>query len=944
MKVILKAFICFVLVISFLLAITLTVNKIALLNSFSSEKGTIRAVREKFPVLYKNIVKTIHEYDKEVPGIGRKMQLPLFELTLSRKDIAHFSNLYQMYEKSPTGHEYYKKHNSWRKAKLHFEGKTYKIKIRAHGRQPDFHRAGRFISFAIKLKKGEQIRNTRKFSLIIRERIRPERHLILYLADWFHIIKQQEELVGVKINNWDEKLYYFEHRFDEHFMEVQKKSSFRIVENGETNDKSSIVNIVNPKGPLFDLLQFQKQFMNSMERIDLSATQKAGMLERYLALNSAIVSGNYKYINNYFELDYIASFEAARTIAGCMGHGFVGGNLYVFIDTANGKFYPAISRDNVPSLLRPSAGYPVERQINFLGSQKNLMLFHLLTANDTIRQEKYRKIYNYIVKEQSNSATKYKEIIEHDFNLHYLGYVFRGLRRYGVNIFPNILSHNLTILRSYLETANPEVKATPFRKGILLEVKPHSNAAIRFSRLNVRLNSSGQLQETKVQVRVYAEYPDRIEAIGKSSGSISTADQTIDLSQIVENLQFSDAVNEESERIQRKYFLYFFLTSASPKIPFSIKTIDVAFKNTVTGKPINNSVPVTIENTNLNSWGEPGNLGTSSDSEFETLKRMNRDLDISYDKTSGDLTIHPGTYRIEHDIILPPKTKLVIESGTTLLLGEDVLILGYNGIDVNGTAEQPVTITSLSPDKPFGSIGILGDDNSKSNIRYLHLSNGRERWFQGAYFSGGLSIHYNKNVTISDSVFRENHADDGINIKYCGNVLITNSTFTDNFADQIDLDYCNGSVTNSRFMIKNILDNNGDGLDISGSQLVVKKCIFAGFKDKGISVGEDSNILITHNSFQGNQNGIAVKDLSHAFFVENTFTDNSIDINMYQKKAIYGAGGIAFFPLSEKQPTYNVDKKSSFREFPGYKIVDEIKRTEDIVELQEILTSLLSGL
>ncbi len=939
MKAILKAIICFALALSFLLAITLTGNKLDLLNSFSSEKGIIRAVRETFPYLYKNIVKTIHEYDKELPGIRRKLQLPLFELTFSRKDIAHFSNLYQMYEKSPTGHEYYKRNNSWRKAKLYFEGKAYRIKIRAHGRRPNFHRAGRFISFAIKLKQGEQIRNARKFSLIIRERIRPERHLILYLADWFNIIRQQEELVGVRINNWDEKLYYFEHRLDEPFMEVQKKSSFQIV---ETNSKSSIFINIDPEEHFFDHRAFQEQFMNSMEGIDLSATQKTGMLKRYLALNSAIALGNYKHINNYFELDYIASFEAARTIAGCMGHGLGEGNLYVFLDTANGKFYPAISRDNVPSLLRPSDGYPIERQINFSGSD-SMRLFHLLTANDTIRQEKYRKIYDYIIREQRNSAAKYKEIIEENFKLHYLGYVFRGLQRHGVNIFPNILSHNLTILRSYLETANPEVKATPFGEGILLEVKPHSNAVIRFSRLNVRLNSSGRLWETKVEVRVYAEYPDRIEAIGKSSGSISTGGQTINLSRIVEKLQFSDAVDEECERIQRKYLLYVFLTPENRKETFSIETIDLAFQNTVTKMPIN-SVPVTIENSLLSSWEEMDNLVTSTDSEFEAVKRMNRDLDISYDKTSGDLTIHSGTYKIEHDIILPPKAKLVIDPGTTLLLGKDVLILGYNGMDVNGTAAEPVTITSLAPEKPFGSIGILGDGNSESNIRYLHLSNGRERWFQGAYFSGGLSIHYNKNVTISDSVFRENHADDGINIKYCNNVLITNCTFTDNFADQIDLDYCDGSVTKSRFMIKNILDNNGDGLDISGSQIVVKECVFSGFKDKGISVGEHSNILITHSSFQGNQNGIAVKDLSHAFFVENTFTDNSVDINMYQKKGIYGGGGIAFFPLSEKQPTYSVDKKSSFREFPGDKMVDEIKRAEDMVELQEILTSCLSGL
>ena len=88
-------------------------------------------------------------------------------------------------------------------------------------------------------------------------------------------------------------------------------------------------------------------------------------------------------------------------------------------------------------------------------------------------------------------------------------------------------------------------------------------------------------------------------------------------------------------------------------------------------------------------------------------------------------------------------------------------------------------------------------------------------------------------------------SDDWVNIKF-SNIQILDSAFYNNFADQIDLDYSNGVVSGNKFYYINpVMEGlSTDGLDISGSLVVIRNNIFDGMTDKGISVGESSNAII----------------------------------------------------------------------------------------------------
>ena len=76
--------------------------------------------------------------------------------------------------------------------------------------------------------------------------------------------------------------------------------------------------------------------------------------------------------------------------------------------------------------------------------------------------------------------------------------------------------------------------------------------------------------------------------------------------------------------------------------------------------------------------------------------------------------------------------------------------------------------------------------------------------------------------------------------------------------------------------------------------MTVQECQFVGLPDKGMSVGEASQVVCRTNTFDSCTAGVAVKDLSQAWFVANEFTDNVVDVDAFQKKTIFGGGTVYF--------------------------------------------------
>ena len=107
-------------------------------------------------------------------------------------------------------------------------------------------------------------------------------------------------------------------------------------------------------------------------------------------------------------------------------------------------------------------------------------------------------------------------------------------------------------------------------------------------------------------------------------------------------------------------------------------------------------------------------------------------------------------------------------------------------------------------------------------MNFVDISGGSEITKYGLIFTGQCAI-YDSKVSIKNSNFLYSKGDDGLNVKH-SSVDISDSFFGYNRADQVDLDFCTGLISNCIYK-PSLSDPNGDGLDISGSEILVKKSV-----------------------------------------------------------------------------------------------------------------------
>jgi hypothetical protein len=884
----------------------------------NQEKFQFRAyLRTASPEMYLKVLKgVVYPFlRQQVIGATLGENIDSIILILSRKDVAHFDDLYREFE---TGNQtFYNQHNKWRKAEMIYKGEKYKIKLKSHGRSPTDHRNGKHISLGIKLSGKKQIKHANRFNLIIHERIAYRSTLTDDLASRFDLIFQKRELVKVKINNWDEKLYFFEHRLNSSFMETEKKSSFKLFSREISNElvDKSMIFTGNTK---FDPIKYALNFDEVMKFEGISIKNGTAIRDRYLDLNKAISKNNFQSIDSFFDSNYITSFNAVRQMLGHNGHGSNLGNLYVFFNMANGKFYPAFTRDHITAPL-PNEGL-VEKNINSWVDPFNkhhvteYPMFHVLSQNDNLRQIRYKKIFEFIEKHEKDLPEKHEMLITKMEKIYYLGWIKALLRNLRIDKFYNITKNNFSVMKKYLSDSNPEVSVSYNANWLLLSIKPNSMASLGLKQLS--LNSLNQIAGNKINLKITSWFQQNTSISGEylNNAEISVGHAGgFNLTDLVKDLTFFDGLNPDSIVQRRNYKIL--IESDSQDIDFGkfVDKMNFTFHNNVTNQAIaSKSVAITgaeiipkdilvARSVYENSIEKDTQVWKSA---FQGIQQKGQRLIISQ-----------GDYIITEDVILPKGRTLVLNAGTNIYIAKNVGILVQGAIVVDGTSKQPVTVSSLNKGEPFGSLAVLGEGTEVSSIRYLKVSNGSEKWINGAYFSAAFSIHYNKSVLIENSEFTEGKADDGLNIKY-SDVILDSNIFKNNFADQVDLDYSSGIVKNSKFLYTKKSNPDGDGLDISGSQVYISANTFNGFDDKGISIGEESQVFVFNNIIKNNNIGSAVKDLSRAYFLKNEFSANRMDIQAYQKKKIYG-GGKAFVRKSElKLLKTRLDKKSSIHFFP----------------------------
>lgn len=260
----------------------------------------------------------------------------------------------------------------------------------------------------------------------------------------------------------------------------------------------------------------------------------------------------------------------------------------------------------------------------------------------------------------------------------------------------------------------------------------------------------------------------------------------------------------------------------------------------------------------------------------------------------GKIIIKKGHHEITEPLIFPKGYEIFISEGTVLDFRGGSYLSSYSPIQITGSAENPITITSS--DKTGKGIAVF-QSQLPSSFQHVIFDNLGTRTSGRQMLTGAVTIYESK-VNIYKCTFQNNRCEDALNT-IRSEFKVDNCHFYNISSDAFDSDFCKGTINNSSF--KDIFN---DAMDFSGSVVTIENCSTLNTGDKGISVGEESDVSVLSTTIDSAPIAVASKDFSVLFVRDLTMRNCRQGFVAFQKKPEYGPG----FIVVESYTAEAVDK------------------------------------
>ena len=245
---------------------------------------------------------------------------------------------------------------------------------------------------------------------------------------------------------------------------------------------------------------------------------------------------------------------------------------------------------------------------------------------------------------------------------------------------------------------------------------------------------------------------------------------------------------------------------------------------------------------------------------------------------SKNVHIKKGNITINETVIIPLGYRVYFHESTTINMINNAGFISYSPITINGTKENPVTITSSD----FSANGFtVLQAGGISHVKNTVFKNLNTLDFMGWTLTGAVNF-YESDVEITNTTFYRNQCEDALNI-IRSDFILKNSIFDYIYSDAFDSDFSTGKVIDTKFT-----NTGNDAIDFSGSQILIQGVEINNANDKGISGGENSQLIVENTTITSSGIGLASKDLSVVQADNCTISHCNYGIVLLQKKPEYG--------------------------------------------------------
>jgi hypothetical protein len=273
------------------------------------------------------------------------------------------------------------------------------------------------------------------------------------------------------------------------------------------------------------------------------------------------------------------------------------------------------------------------------------------------------------------------------------------------------------------------------------------------------------------------------------------------------------------------------------------------------------------------------------------------------DEAARKIFIEPGAWNLDQSLIIPKGYKVIARENTHLNLSNSATIVSYSALEFIGSQDNPIVIQSKDSS---GQGLVVMNANQPTVLEYVIFDNLSNPTQLGWELTGAVTF-YESPVQVSKSQFVGNRSEDGFNV-IRAEFAIDRTQFSETLSDAFDADFANGKITNSFFVA---IGN--DAIDVSGSVVSIQDISINGTGDKGLSAGEDSQIMANQIDIKDAAIAIASKDISHITIENVNISGGQIGFTAYQKKPEFGAASItvAGLEMTEVGVPYLVEERST---------------------------------
>ncbi len=736
----------------------------------------------------------------------------------------------------------------WQKGFLLHNGSLQKIKVKHKGDNP-INYSFNSKSWRIKTKKTETINNIRVFDYSFPQNILPiQEYYPLHLARELSLLSPKVRLVELFINDVSSGVYIESEKLDESFLRNNKIMPVNLYK-GERNNSDSLIgesdNLFNNPGSWVKQSVFNQK--DDMDKQDI-----AYMLNTLVKSETDI--DQFENFINSIDLDILARFSAYQILVQSL-HNDSNHNMRLVLDPWSGNIN--VIPHDIGSFSNP---------FDILHDNGSNKLFTLLNKSSVFLDRKYyylnKYLNNNILSKEANHIISLFDGINKSMS--------RSLQLWQITN-SKITQSDLNLLR--IKFVN---KILNLEKELNNRISTKPDVYWRNQEKSLTLTIGSLIPVSNIEIKYQHNTPNGVYLDTNYNNVIDDNDMALPFNKN-DNNTISLPITLFANRInQALNFLDFSGGNRTGKMVTPYTEFKLLMDCTCE--------PISLTGHNL--YNNISYKYTKSNSVVGVVPTIHN-IPIVHDKYSEKNIIkYTGNNVILEDVILDDP--VVIEAGTKFIMYPKTSIVFRNKVIALGKSDNPIIFKPYDPKKPWGTVALQGKKTSGSILTNLTFTGGSGSEIQGIRYTSTLSLHNTNNVNLTSILLSNNLIyDDMIHIVYSNNINLKDISIKNSFSDAIDIDMSN-NIKMYRIKIK---DSGNDALDLMESNVLLDASEFKVAKDKAISVGERSNILVYNSLLSYSDIGIAIKDKSYAHIIHTDLFDNKHDISSFSKNWRYGGGG-----------------------------------------------------